>query len=139
MQEVPEEISIAINISGCPYKCEGCHSKYLWDYDGKYLTDEIDNILDIYDGMITCICFMGGDQNQNDLICCIKKAKQRNLKTCLYTGCDSLEAVPKKILSELDYIKIGRYVEELGGLNSKNTNQKFFDLKNNKEFFFYKK
>ena len=42
MQEVPNEVSLAINISGCPHKCEGCHSKYLWEYDGEYLIDDIE-------------------------------------------------------------------------------------------------
>ena len=39
-QEVPDEVTLAINISGCPHKCEGCHSKYLWEYDGHYVSDD---------------------------------------------------------------------------------------------------
>ena len=27
--EVPDEITLAINISGCPIHCADCHSKYL--------------------------------------------------------------------------------------------------------------
>ncbi len=137
MQEVPDEISLAINISGCPYKCKGCHSKYLWDYNGNYLIDDIDTLLNKYDGLITCVCFMGGDQNPKELLECIKKSKGKNMKTCLYTGCDSLESINESIIVELDYIKIGRFIEEIGGLDNKNTNQKMFDLKNNKEIFFY--
>ena len=29
-QEVPNEVALAINISGCPCHCPGCHSPYLW-------------------------------------------------------------------------------------------------------------
>ena len=36
-QEVPNEISLVFNISGCPHKCEGCHSKYLWEYTGNLI------------------------------------------------------------------------------------------------------
>lgn len=28
-QELPNEITLAINISGCPCACIGCHSSYL--------------------------------------------------------------------------------------------------------------
>ena len=138
MQEVPNEISLAINISDCPYQCKNCHSKYLWKYIGSYLVDDIDGLLNRYANFITCVCFMGGDQNEIDLLECLKRVKKRNLKTCLYTGTDSFELINKSIIKQLDYIKIGKYIEELGGLNSKTTNQKFFDLKNNQEIFFYK-
>lgn len=138
MQEVPNEISLAINISGCPYKCKGCHSQYLWDDIGSYLTDDIEDLLDMYDDMISCVCFMGGDQNQEELLFCLNKAKNKKLKTCLYTGNDDLTSISKEIIKNLDYIKIGRYIENLGGLDSKTTNQKMFDLNNNKEIFFYK-
>lgn len=138
MQEVPNEISLAINISGCPYKCKGCHSVYLWDYVGNYLIDEIDNLLNKYKNLISCVCFMGGDQNQDELLCCLYRAKERNLKTCLYTGNDDISSIRKEVIKNLDYIKIGRYIEELGGLDCKTTNQRMFDLNNSKEIFFYK-
>ena len=139
MQEVPNEVSLAINISGCPHKCEGCHSKYLWKYDGEYLIDDIEKLLNQYSGLITCVCFMGGDQNQDDLLYCINMANKKELKTCLYTGVDDINIINKEIIEVLDYIKIGRYIEKYGGLDKNTTNQKFFDLKNNKEVFFYKK
>ena len=139
MQEVPNEVSLAINISDCPYKCEGCHSKYLWEYGGSYLIDDIDELLDKYDGLITCVCFMGGDQNENDLLACLNKAKEKQLKTCLYTGMDSMDSISDSIIQQLDYIKIGKYIEEFGGLNKATTNQRMYDLKNNREIFFYKR
>lgn len=139
MQEVPNEVSLAINISGCPHKCEGCHSKYLWKYDGEYLIDDIEKLLNQYSGLITCVCFMGGDQNQDDLLYCINMANKKELKTCLYTGVDDINMINKEIIEVLNYIKIGRYIEKYGGLDKNTTNQKFFDLKNNKEVFFYKK
>ena len=38
--EVPDEISLCINISNCPIKCPDCHSKFLWENIGKEITDE---------------------------------------------------------------------------------------------------
>ena len=135
MQEV---ISLAINISDCPYKCKGCHSMYLWDYIGDYLIDDIDNLLNKYNNLISCVCFMGGDQNQDELLYCLQKAKKKKIKTCLYTGNDDINSISNEIIKNLDYIKIGRYIEKFGGLNCKTTNQKMFDLNNNEEIFFYK-
>ena len=66
-QEVPNEITLVFNISGCPHKCEGCHSQYLWDYIGNYVTDDMEEIIKKYNNLITCVCFMGGDQNLNEL------------------------------------------------------------------------
>ena len=39
-QEVPEEMSLAIAISGCRIRCKGCHSRELWEDKGE--------ILDVY-------------------------------------------------------------------------------------------
>ncbi len=47
------------------------------------------------------------------------------LKTCLYTGCDSIEPF-QQMLPVLDYIKLGPYVAERGGLDHPNTNQRFY-------------
>lgn len=130
-QEVPNEVSLAINISGCPHKCEGCHSKYLWEYKGDYLSDDIDGLIKKYQGLITCVCFMGGDQNPKDLLYCIHIAKEYNLKICLYSGVDSLSSLAKLgIASSCDYIKIGHYDDRYGGLNNPTTNQKFFSRVN---------
>ncbi|MEE1317239.1 MAG: 4Fe-4S cluster-binding domain-containing protein, partial [Prevotella sp.] len=67
-QEIPDEISLAINISNCPCRCPGCHSKYLWNDIGNELThSELDEMLSKYLGEITCVVFMGGDAYINDI------------------------------------------------------------------------
>ena len=38
--ELPNEITLAINISGCPCACHGCHSSYLAEDIGVPLTYE---------------------------------------------------------------------------------------------------
>ena len=135
-QEVPNEVSLAINISGCPYKCRGCHSQYLWEYKGNNLVDDFDSLLAKYDGLITCVCFMGGDQNSCDLIHCLEMAKRQGLKTCLYTGASAIGDVDSRVVELLDYIKIGRYIEDAGGLDSITTNQHMYNLVNHTEIFF---
>ena len=129
-QEVPNEVTLAINISGCPHRCEGCHSQYLWEYEGDYILDDLVSLIEKYKGLITCVCFMGGDQNTDDLMTCIGIVKKYGLKTCLYTGLDEMGILLPNILDSLDYIKVGRYIEELGGLDSDKTNQRFYKKEN---------
>ena len=54
-----------------------------------------------------------------------------HVKTCLYSGSDALNEL-SELLAELDYIKIGRYQKEFGGLNSKTTNQRMYEIKDGK-------
>ena len=61
-QEIPDEVTLAINISNCPCHCPGCHSQYLWEDIGLPLdTTALDDFIDEYGRDITCIAFMGGD------------------------------------------------------------------------------
>ena len=124
-EEIPDEITLAINITNCPCRCKGCHSKFLWDDIGVKLTEsEINRIIDENHG-ITCVCFMGGDavpEEVNEFASYIKQNKQ--LKTAWYSGMDDIST--KVELKNFDYIKIGGYDEKYGPLNSKTTNQKMF-------------
>lgn len=129
-EEVPNEISLAFNISGCPYKCEGCHSKYLWEYNGRYLKEDILKILSQYEKLITCVCFMGGDQNITELsfLCNIVK-NMFKLKTCIYSGSKTIDKFLDMIDDGLlDYLKLGPYIQSLGGLNNPNTNQTMYKI-----------
>lgn len=123
-QEVPDEVTLAINISGCPHRCEGCHSEYLWEYEGNYLSDDLGNLIEKYKGLITCVCFMGGDQNQADLHRCIYQVKDSGLKVAIYTGLDNVMRLGSGLIEKSDYIKYGRFDKNLGGLDSPQTNQK---------------
>jgi anaerobic ribonucleoside-triphosphate reductase activating protein len=129
-QEVPNEVSLVFNISGCPYKCKGCHSTYLWDYTGNLLCDDFDFVISQYKDLVTCVCFMGGDQNIEELERYLVHIKEvYGLKTCIYSGNDSIETF-KSEMGYLDYLKVGKYDEKLGGLDNPNTNQRFYKINN---------
>ena len=110
-QEVPNETTLAFNLSGCPYHCDGCHSQYLWEYRGDNLLPNMVDIIKKYGSYITCICFMGGDQNMEELETALKTCRWMGYKTCLYTGCDEILKF-SGILKYLDWIKIGRYIND---------------------------
>ena len=118
-QEIPDEISLAINITNCPNLCEGCHSPHLREDIGDELT--IDAISENMNEHITCILFMGGDGDLKGLKDILKKVKDEYpyIKTAWYSGrCK----IPTKDMP-FDYFKLGGYIKELGGLDNPNTNQ----------------
>lgn len=54
-QEIPSEVTLAINISGCPNRCKGCHSPHLWNDIGKVLDESsIAVLMEKYGNAITC-------------------------------------------------------------------------------------
>ena len=124
-QEVPDEVTLAINITNCPNQCPGCHSKYLWDNIGKNLDmEELENLVTQYKSGITCVCFMGGDAEPKEVSDLAKqlKTKYTNLKAAWYSGKNDL---PQNVPTDhFDYIKVGRYIAELGPLDSATTNQR---------------
>ena len=62
-REIPDETTLAINISNCPCHCNGCHSSYLAGDVGEVLTiTRIEKLINENKG-ITAICFMGGDND----------------------------------------------------------------------------
>lgn len=127
--EIPTEITLAINITGCPCRCPGCHSKYLWEDTGNPLTTEaIEDLLRRNIG-ITCIAFMGGDSEPEELerlVRTLSTNKEFPVKIAWYSGRSELKN--PEIFKYLDYIKLGPYIEDFGPLNSINTNQKFYKI-----------
>ena len=124
-EEIPDEITLAINITNCPCKCPGCHSKFLWSDVGTELTlEELDRLVNENKG-ITCICFMGGDSDPSYInYLCSYVINKIGLRTGWYSGIDEIS--DKIDLKNLNYIKIGHYDENLGPLNKKTTNQRLF-------------
>ena len=124
-QEVPDEVTLAINISNCPNQCVGCHSQYLWKDVGYELDkDALDELVAKYKTGITCVCFMGGDAEPYDVanLAMYVKNKYKDMKTAWYSGKNEL---PEAFHAEtFDYIKTGRYEEKLGALDSRTTNQR---------------
>lgn len=128
-QEIPDETTLAINISGCPCHCPGCHSPFLWEDTGIELSiQEFERIVNTVIEDITCICFMGGDANPAYINHLAEYAFKHYpfLKIGWYTG---RMAISKDIdLKNFDYIKVGSYIKHLGGLSSKTTNQRMYKV-----------
>ena len=122
--EVPDEVSLCINITNCPYHCPDCHSKELWEDSGQWLS--IGKLCDLVaeNKGISCICFMGGDSDLEELYNLFKFIPMlfKDLKIAWYTGRNT---IPKD-LPPIHYIKVGPYKAECGPINNPNTNQRFY-------------
>lgn len=128
-QEIPDETTLAINISNCPCHCPRCHSKFLWNDVGTELTTkELDRLIENVVNDITCVCFMGGDAEPEYINMLIEHIAKHYapIKTGWYTG---RTIVSKAVnLSWLDYVKVGPYIAHLGGLKCPQTNQRLYKV-----------
>ena len=129
-QEIPNETSLAIAISGCQIQCRGCHSRDLWEDKGINLTiGEINRLLLDQKGA-TCLLLLGGEHDINALTELFMYFHSR-IKTAWYCGLDMIPKDKIGILSHLDYCKTGHYDMELGGLSSPTTNQRLYKYERN--------
>ena len=125
--EVPDEISLAIEISNCPIHCFGCHSPELWGDVGNELTKTVLEDLITSNRGITCVAFMGGDAEPvevNKLSKWVHEHYGGSIKTCWYSGMDEYP----RFTPDFDYIKIGSYRKDDGPINVKTTNQKMVKI-----------
>lgn len=126
--EIPDEITLCINITGCRIGCKGCHSSYLAEDIGEALnTIELFTLIDAANG-ITCVCFMGGDSDPEwvNRLALETKFYRPDLKIAWYSGRQELSN--KINLDNFDYIKLGPYDQNIGGLSSPTTNQVFYKI-----------
>lgn len=126
-QEIPDEVTLAINISNCPCHCPGCHSKHLWEDIGEPLTPiALEGMIREYGKDITCICFMGGDSDPGyvNILARYIHREHPQLRVGWYSG---RSRVPRTILKrDFDYIKVGPYIAHLGCLKQNTTNQRLY-------------
>lgn len=126
-QEIPDEVTLAINISNCPCRCPGCHSQYLWQNVGEPLTPlALESFIREYGADITCIAFMGGDAEPTYVETLAKYLHREHprYKVAWYSGRQRVPSVVRK--GNFDYIKLGPYIEHLGCLKEKTTNQRLY-------------
>ncbi|MBQ7259114.1 MAG: anaerobic ribonucleoside-triphosphate reductase activating protein [Paludibacteraceae bacterium] len=131
-QEIPGEVTLALNLSNCPCHCPGCHSPHLAEDIGEIVNEELLNgLLARYGTMITCVAFMGGDANPAEVAQWARYVKACHqplpegtggLRTAWYSGRTTMPQDEKAF----DYVKLGPYIEALGGLKSEKTNQHLY-------------
>jgi len=126
--EIPDEITLSLEITNCPHRCKNCHSPHLREDIGIIVdNNEIDKLLK-ENHYISCICFMGGDTNHKELYDLCDYIHSLGLKTAMYSGDDNIDL---DLIKYLDYYKVGGYKEDLGPLDSPTTNQRLYRINGN--------
>lgn len=133
--ELRDEISLGINLSLCVHRCPGCHSSYLQtDVGDELTTDILDSLIKKNQG-ITCVLFLGGDNDKETLKSLAKYVSNNyDLLVGWYSGESELDL--NEYGMYFDYIKVGPYIKERGPLNSPTTNQRLYFIKRNSDSLF---
>ena len=121
-------IRTTLFVSGCTIHCKGCFNKDYWDFNyGKEFTQEtMDELLsklsrDAWDGL----SILGGEPMDNFYtvlnICKAVKEKYPNKNIWIWSGYtkDYIEQHKKEIITYVDCMVLGPFVEEKRNLNLK--------------------
>lgn len=123
IEEIPDRVTLAVDISNCQGNCVGCHSPFLKTDVGEELTEEvIDRLVDDNFG-VDCFLFLGEGKDLGSLLRLAAHVRSIGLAAALYSG---RNAVEDEIFNSFDYVKVGPYIESYGPLNSKTTNQRLY-------------
>lgn len=125
LEEIPDRVTLAVEIPNCQGSCPGCHSSFLKLNIGEELTFEaVDRMIDDNFG-INCFLLLGEGNDRDALLSIASHVKSAfpRLELALYSGRKEVEA---EIYDAFDFVKVGPYVSELGPLNSPSTNQRLY-------------
>ena len=125
-EEIPDRVSLAVNITNCQNNCVGCHSPELRLNNGEELTEEIIDKLIKENYGIDCFLFMGEGKDHTRLMELVRYIKENYaIKVAIYSGRDKVET---EYYGLFDYVKVGGYKEEYGPLNKETTNQRLYEI-----------
>ena len=90
-EEIPDKVTLAVNITNCQNRCVGCHSPELREDIGNELTkEEVDKMIEGNYG-INCFLFMGEGNDIGNLCNFSKYIKEKHgLLTALYSASQGL-------------------------------------------------
>jgi anaerobic ribonucleoside-triphosphate reductase activating protein len=133
LTEIPDRIAYFIELGNCSKHCPNCHSPYLSDtvISPPDLAGVERMVEHAAERGADAIVLMGGTTNgiSDDDLITICQTLGSLLPLGLYSGRDDEER-DKEIArrGSLHWLKTGSYQEELGGLDSPRTNQRFYEL-----------
>ena len=134
-------IRVTLFVAGCNHHCKGCHNPITWDPQGGLLFDDKAK-QELFEELEKDYCkgvtFSGGDplytDNRAGITALAKEIKEKfpEKDTWLYTGFAYEEICNLEVMSYIDVLVDGEYMEELKDINYKwagSTNQIVIDVK----------
>jgi anaerobic ribonucleoside-triphosphate reductase activating protein len=125
LEEIPDRVSLAVDISNCRGNCVGCHSPFLKQDIGEELTPGVIDSLVADNFGVNCFLFLGEGQDPGTLLDLARYARGKGLEAALYSGREEVEPAFWEVF---DYIKLGPYRPECGPLNNPATNQRLYHV-----------
>jgi anaerobic ribonucleoside-triphosphate reductase activating protein len=125
LEEIPDRVTMAVEISNCRGSCIGCHSPFLKQDIGVELTpDAVDRLIADNFG-VNCFLLLGEGKDPEALLRIAEhlRVHHPDLERAVYSGRPEVEP---EIYAAFDYVKVGPYVAELGPLNERTTNQRLY-------------
>lgn len=139
LTEIPDKVTVVFLIGNCHGKCPGCHSEYLsipLPKNSWVAFDIIQKRAQKQKNLgANAILLMGGTTNGIPLPILQEAIKRLSeiLPVGLYSGASYNSTINKELRKNINltWLKTGEFIEEKGGLDNSQTNQKFFvrDLK----------
>lgn len=136
LSEIPGKTALFIEIGRCKQGCKGCHSPYL--SNGYFTLMPLEDCLLLVKREleeypdINAILLMGGTNNEGVTLESLKKLIEEmymdtGIPVGLYSGRPSENLKQLAEWFGLCWLKVGNYVEALGGLECKTTNQRLYE------------
>ena len=125
LEEIPDKVTLAVEISNCRGSCIGCHSPFLKQDIGVELTpDAVDRLIADNFG-VNCFLLLGEGKDPEALLRIAEHLRLHHpdLERAVFSGRPEVEP---EIYAAFDYVKVGPYVAELGPLNERTTNQRLY-------------
>jgi anaerobic ribonucleoside-triphosphate reductase activating protein len=141
-------ICVSLFVQGCSHHCKGCFNPDTWDFDkGKLFDKDIENqfIELCKQSYIKNICILGGEplDQPKELLLLLNRIKAEipDKEIWIWSGYtyedilksnEPIDEIRKEILSVVDVLVDGRFIEELADKNLRycgSTNQRIINLK----------
>ena len=125
LEEIPDRVTLAVEISNCRGSCPGCHSPFLKQDLGVELTPAaVDKLIGDNFG-VNCFLLLGEGKDLQALLGIAEHLRRTypEIERAVYSGRTEVEP---EVYAAFDYVKVGPYVEALGPLNEPTTNQRLY-------------